>query len=105
MARRAEKLSAPGCEQEVRGSIPDSPAPFVRATRESLASSEVVMYIPRMAISERSLSFMLRNSGEVLDELEERDVILQRRDGEDLYLALRSREWGIRESVGVLARI
>lgn len=54
---------------------------------------------------ERSLSYMLRNSGAILDEVEHRDVVLQRRDGEDLYLALRSRERGIRESLGVLARI
>lgn len=58
-----------------------------------------------MPAVEHSLSYMLRNSGAVLDEVEDRDVILQRRDGEDLYLALRSRELGIRESLGVLARI
>ena len=58
-----------------------------------------------MAVVERSFSFMLRNSGAVLDEVEHRDVVLQRRDGEDLYLALRSRERGIRESLGVLARV
>ena len=58
-----------------------------------------------MAVVERSLSYMLRNSGAVLDELEHRDVVLQRRDGEDLHLALRSRERWIRESLGVLARI
>jgi hypothetical protein len=37
--------------------------------------------------------------------VEHRDVVIQRRDGEDLHLALRSRERGIRESLGVLARI
>jgi hypothetical protein len=56
-----------------------------------------------MAIGERSLSYMLRNSGAVLDEVEQRDIIIQRRDGEDLYLALSSRERGIRDSLGVLA--
>jgi hypothetical protein len=58
-----------------------------------------------MATVARTLSFMLRNSGEVLEEVEHRDVILQRRDGDDLYLALHSRERGIRESLGVLARL
>ncbi len=58
-----------------------------------------------MAVIERSLSYMLRNSGAVLDEVEHRDVVLQRRDGEDLYLVLRSRERGIREGLKVLARI
>jgi hypothetical protein len=58
-----------------------------------------------MAVIERTLSFMLRNSGAVLDEVERRDVILRRRDGEDLYLGLRSRERGIRESLEVLTRV
>lgn len=58
-----------------------------------------------MSVAEHSLSYMLRNSGAVLEELERRDVVLQRRDGEDLYLALRSRERGVRESLGVLAHI
>ncbi len=58
-----------------------------------------------MAVVERSFSFMLRNSGAVLEDVEHRDVVLQRRDGEDLYLGLRSRERGIRESLGVLARV
>lgn len=58
-----------------------------------------------MSVAEHSLSYMLRNSGAVLEELERRDVVLQRRDGEDLYLALRSRERGVRESLGVLARM
>lgn len=61
------------------------------------------MYIVTMAIGERTLSYMLRNSGAVLDEVEQRDIVLQRRDGEDLFLALSSRERGIRESLGVLA--
>src|SRR5437899_716972 len=58
-----------------------------------------------MAVSERSLSYLLRNSGDVLKEVEHRDVVLQRRDGEDLYLALLSRERGVRDSLGVLARL
>lgn len=58
-----------------------------------------------MAVAEHNLSYMLRNSGEILDEVQHRDVVLQRRDGEDLYLALRSRERGVRESLGILARL
>ncbi len=69
-------------------------------------TSEVVMYIvPAMPVVERTLSDMLRNSGEVIEETAVRDVILRRRDGEDLFLALRSRERAVRESLGVLARI
>lgn len=68
-----------------------------------LTNAELVMYVAVMAIGERSLSYMLRNSGAVLDEVEQRDIVIQRRDGEDLYLALSSRERGIRESLGVLA--
>ena len=63
------------------------------------------MYLKGMSVSEHSLSYMLRNSGAVLEEVEHRDVVLQRRDGEDLYLALHSRERGLRESLGVLARM
>jgi hypothetical protein len=58
-----------------------------------------------MGVSERSLSYLLRNSGEVLEEVEHSDVVLQRRDGEDLYLALLSRERGVRDSLGLLARL
>ena len=48
---------------------------------------------------------MLRNSGEVLAEVEHRDVVLRRRDGEDLFLGLRSREASVRDVLGVLARL
>lgn len=58
-----------------------------------------------MPVVERTLSDMLRNSGAVIEETAVRDVILRRRDGEDLFLALRSRERAVRESLGVLARI
>lgn len=51
------------------------------------------------------MSEMLRNSGDVIEETAVRDVVLRRRDGEDLFLALRSRERAVRESLGVLARI
>ena len=52
--------------------------------RRHLTESELVMYLSTMAIGERTLSYMLRNSGAVLDEVEQRDIVLQRRDGEDL---------------------
>lgn len=58
-----------------------------------------------MSVTERSLSYLLRNSGEVLEEVERRDVVLQRRDGEDLYLALLSRERGVRDSLTVLTHL
>lgn len=66
-------------------------------------SSDVYCWV--MTVVERTLSEMLRNSGEVIQETSVRDVILRRRDGEDLFLALRSRERAVRESLGILARI
>lgn len=48
---------------------------------------------------------MLRNSGDVLAEVEHRDVVLRRRDGADLFLGLASREESVRDALGVLARI
>lgn len=58
-----------------------------------------------MSLAERTLTFMLRNSGDVLAEVEHRDVVLRRRDGQDLFLGLRSREESVREALGVLARL
>lgn len=58
-----------------------------------------------MSVAEHSLSYLLRNSGEVLEEVASRDVVLQRRDGEDLYLTALSRERGVRDSLSVLARL
>lgn len=55
------------------------------------------MLPPPTWTSSRSLS--------VLAELEHRDVVLRRRDGEDLFLGLRSREACVRDALGVLARI
>jgi len=45
-----------------------------------------------MSLVEHTFTHMLRNSGDVLAEVEHRDVVLRRRDGEDLFLGLRSRE-------------
>jgi hypothetical protein len=58
-----------------------------------------------MSLAEHTFTHMLRNSGEVLAEVEHRDVVLRRRDGEDLFLGLRSREESIRDALGVLARL
>jgi len=58
-----------------------------------------------MSLAEHTFTHMLRNSGEVLAEVEHRDVVLRRRDGEDLFLGLRSREESVRDALGVLARL
>ena len=59
----------------------------------------------RMSLAEHTFTHMLRNSGEVLAEVEHRDVVLRRRDGEDLFLGLRSREASVRDALGMLARL
>ena len=58
-----------------------------------------------VGLAEHTFTHMLRNSGEVLAEVEHRDVVLRRRDGEDLFLGLRSREASVRDALGVLARL
>ncbi|HUP69609.1 MAG TPA: hypothetical protein VM142_07300 [Acidimicrobiales bacterium] len=58
-----------------------------------------------MSLAEHTLTHMLRHSGGVLAELEHRDVVLRRRDGEDLFLGLRAREESVRDALGVLARL
>jgi hypothetical protein len=58
-----------------------------------------------MVLTEHTFTHMLRNSGDVLTEVEYRDIVLRRRDGEDLFLGLRSREASVRNALGVLARI
>lgn len=55
-----------------------------------------------MALAEHSLTHMLRNSGDVLAELDEHDVVIRRRDGEDLYISVRSREGSLQEALHVL---
>ena len=68
-------------------------------------TSVVVMYVRHMSLAEHTFTHMLRNSGEVLAEVERRDVVLRRRDGEDLFLGLRSREESVRDALGILARL
>ncbi len=58
-----------------------------------------------MSLAEHTFTHMLRNSGDVLAEVEHRDVVLRRRDGEDLFLGLRAREESVRDALGVLARL
>ena len=43
--------------------------------------------------------------GEVLAEVEHRDIVPRRRDGENLFLGLRSQEESVRHALGVLARL
>lgn len=63
------------------------------------------MYVRRVAVREHTFTFMLRNSGAVLAELEHSDVVLRRRDGEDLFLGFRSREESLRDTLAALARL
>jgi len=58
-----------------------------------------------MSLVEHTFTHMLRNSGDVLAEVEHRDIVLRRRDGEDLFLGLRSREASVRDALGMLARL
>src|SRR5947207_9255359 len=87
------------CSRPVRGQTADERGQATHRT------SEEVLYIGDMSIAERTFTPILRNSGEVLAEVEHRDVVLRRRDGEDLFLGLRSREASVRDALGVLARL
>jgi len=64
-----------------------------------------VLYVGQVSLTEHTFTFMLRNSGDVLAEVEHADVVLRRRDGADLFLGLRSREASVRDALGVLARL
>jgi len=64
-----------------------------------------VSYFVGVGLAEHTFTHMLRHSGEVLAEVEHRDVVLRRRDDEDLFLGLRSREASVRDALGVLARL
>lgn len=65
----------------------------------------VASYTHDMPTVEHTFTNLLRHSGAVVAEAERQDVVLHRRDGEDLFLGLRSRERGVRETVGVLAHL
>lgn len=51
-----------------------------------------------------NLSHFLRYSGDVLEEVEKKDVHLDRRDGSDVILVKRDREESIRESLEMTVR-
>lgn len=51
--------------------------------------------------TERNLSDFLRKSGEVLEEVNEHDVLLRRRDGHDLLLVRADRQAAVHEAVGI----
>lgn len=57
-----------------------------------------------MSLTEHTFTFMLRNSGDVLAEVEHTDIVLRRRDGADLFLGLRSREIHANPELGQLLR-
>lgn len=57
-----------------------------------------------MTIATHSLSYMLRQSGVVLDELEHGDVLLERRDGSDLMVGTVRRERAVRDGLDLAAR-
>jgi hypothetical protein len=52
----------------------------------------------------RSFSQMLKHSGDVLSELEHADVLLHRRDGEDVMMVAHHRESAVRDSLSMAVR-
>ncbi len=58
-----------------------------------------------MPTIERTLTDMLRSSGDVLREAEHQDVVLRRRDGADVMLVDFEREQGLRQTLAAAARI
>ena len=54
--------------------------------------------------TKHTFSYLLRNSGDVLSEVEHADVLLDRRDGADLLLVTESREDSIRDSLDITVR-
>ena len=54
--------------------------------------------------TKHTFSYLLRNSGNVLTEVEHADVLLDRRDGADLLLVTESREDSIRDSLDITVR-
>jgi hypothetical protein len=57
------------------------------------------------ALFETQFSTLLRSSGAILQEVEHRDVLLHRRDGEDLMLVRADREATLRDSFATAARM
>lgn len=60
--------------------------------------------IEAMSIAEHTFSYLLRNSGDVLAEVEHGDVLLERRDGPDVLLGTVRREQAVRDGLDMAAR-
>ena len=58
-----------------------------------------------MTTVEFTLSYLLRNSGEVLAAVEHSDVRLQRRDGADLLVGTVAREDAVRDGLDMASRV
>jgi hypothetical protein len=56
-----------------------------------------------VTIAEHSFSYLLRNSGHVLDEVEHGDVLLERRDGPSVVLGTVRREQALRDGLDLAA--
>jgi hypothetical protein len=63
------------------------------------------MYIVGVATSQMTLTHFLRHSGPALEQVDSRDLRLQRRDGEDLYLKRADREEAEHESLAAAGRL
>lgn len=61
--------------------------------------------ISYMTTAEFTFSYMLRNSGEVLDVVEYSDVRLGRRDGADLLVGTVAREEAVRDGLSMASRV
>lgn len=57
----------------------------------------------RVTIAEHSFSYLLRNSGHVLNEVEHGDVLLERRDGPSVVLGTVRRERAVRDGLDLAA--
>jgi hypothetical protein len=57
-----------------------------------------------MTVAAHTVSFMLRNSGDVLAEVELGDVLLERRDGSNVVMSTVRREQAVRDGLDMAAR-
>ncbi len=67
--------------------------------------TQEVCIFTRMSASEMTLTTFLRHSGDALETVDSRDIRLQRRDGEDLYLKRADREEAEHESLSAAGQI
>jgi hypothetical protein len=58
-----------------------------------------------MTVATHTFSYLLKHSGDVLSELEHRDVMLERRDGEDVLVSPRHRAEAVKDSLGMAMRV